>query len=595
MTPRNEFPRPDFERNHWLSLNGEWDFAFDDLNQGLKDKWYQYPNFPLKITVPFAFQSEASGIHDLKFHDYVWYKRDFTLPKEGYGKHTVLHVGACDYYSEVYINGEKACSHEGGNTSFQCDITHFLHEGNNRIVLYVFDPSTDEFIPRGKQYWKEQHESIWYPRTTGLWQPIWLEFVNQYHIESLRLTPNIDLGNVFAQVSVNLEKSLILETLITTSDGSVVIHQTNDICKSGSYTYDIFKKQIFKSNTHHHGLLWSPESPNLFNIILILKDENTIYDTIKSYFGMRKIHAKDGIIYLNNRPYYQKLILDQGYYPKGLLTALKDEDFIQDIELAKSMGFNGCRKHQVVSDPRFLYHADRLGFIVWGEMANAANYSQEYVRRITTEWIDVINRDYNHPSIVAWVPLNESWGVPMINTDLYQQAHSIQLYQLTKSLDQTRLVASNDGWEQTVTDFCGVHNYAHGNEHELEKQQHFALSLKTKEGMIHSLPAGRNIYAEGYHYANEPILLTEFGGIAYSKSTGWGYTEVKSGEELLQQYERMIEAIKASNCIRGYCYTQLTDVFQEQNGLLTFDRKPKVDIDKIRKMNEFKPNAFRKI
>jgi len=332
----------------------------------------------------------------------------------------------------------------------------------------------------------------------------------------------------------------------------------------------------------------------LFNVILTLKDDYRIYDTVMTYFGMRKIHAKNGIIYLNNRPYYQKLVLDQGYYPQGLLTALKDEDFIKDIELAKSMGFNGCRKHQVVSDPRFLYHADRLGFLVWGEMANAANYSCDYVRRITTEWIDVINRDYNHPSIVAWVPLNESWGVPMINHDLFQQAHSIQMYQLTKSLDQTRLVASNDGWEQTITDFCGIHNYAHGNPHEIEKQKFFDLTLKTKEGMIHSLPAGRNIYAEGYQYLGEPILLTEFGGIAYSKSTGWGYTEVKSDEELLSQYERLIKAIKESSCIRGYCYTQLTDVFQEQNGLLTFDRIPKVDVDKIRKINEFKPSVIRK-
>jgi beta-galactosidase/beta-glucuronidase len=594
MASRTEYPRPDFERESWQSLNGLWQFAFDDKGVGVKERWYDHPNFNQTIEVPFCFQSEASGIHDLSFHDHIWYYQHFILSSEQLKKRVVLHIGASDYETEIYVNGQKVMTHIGGHSSFHCDITDFLNDSSVDLVLHVYDPSTDEFIPRGKQYWKEQHESIWYPRTSGLWQPIWLEFVHEAHIDKFRLTPDIDKGILHADIFVSVEKDLSLEMIITGMDNQLINRQEMTINSHSTFHIDIFKRKVFKHNIHQFGQVWSPENPYLFNIKWVLRDGDLILDVVKSYFGMRKIHQKDGIIYLNNRPYYQKLVLDQGYYPKGLLTALNDEDFVLDITLAKQMGFNGCRKHQVVADPRFLYHADRLGFLVWGEMANAANYSCDYVKKIENEWIEVIKRDYNHPCIVAWVPLNESWGVPMINTDLQQQAHSLSLYHLTKSLDQTRLVASNDGWEMTLTDFCGIHNYAHGTEHEMKKQNEFAKTLKTRESMIQSMPAGRNIYAQGFQDRGEPILLTEFGGISLNTHEGWGYTEVSNSEDLLKQYQRIIDAIQNSECIRGFCYTQLTDVFQEQNGLLTFNRIPKVDVNAIKRINDFKPLTIKK-
>lgn len=294
------------------------------------------------------------------------------------------------------------------------------------------------------------------------------------------------------------------------------------------------------------------------------------------------------MVYLNNRPYYQKLVLDQGYWPNALITAPSDEDFKRDIELAKAMGFNGCRKHQKVEDKRFLYWADKLGYLVWGEMANSAEYSEEYVRRINKEWVDIVNRDYNHPSIVAWVPLNESWGIKDVGRDKKQQSHSASMYYLTHSLDSTRLVISNDGWELTKTDICAVHNYNHGHHSEVDKYEYFKKSLSTKEEVLKSQPAGRTIYSNGYKNEGEPIILTEFGGIAYDKSNpnGWGYTVASSEEEFIDDYKRIIDAVYASDIIYGMCYTQLTDVEQEVNGLLTYDRKEKVNLEKIKEIND---------
>lgn len=294
------------------------------------------------------------------------------------------------------------------------------------------------------------------------------------------------------------------------------------------------------------------------------------------------------MVYLNNRPYYQKLVLDQGYWPEGLLTAPTDEDFKKDIELTKEMGFNGCRKHQKVEDPRFLYWADKLGFLVWGECAASPYYSETAAARLTKEWVEIVERDYNHPSIVTWVPVNESWGVPTIRTNKQQQNHSLALYHLIHSLDATRLVISNDGWELTKTDICAIHNYNHGRKEETAKYEYYKESLATKDQMLKSQPAHRGIYANGFSHEGEPILLTEFGGIGFKvgEDAGWGYTSVKTEEEFVEDYRRIMEAVYASKILHGYCYTQLTDVEQEINGLLTYNREPKCDLKKIREIND---------
>lgn len=317
--------------------------------------------------------------------------------------------------------------------------------------------------------------------------------------------------------------------------------------------------------------------PQYYDLKVELLDPNgEVLDTVESYFGMRKIETRDGKVYLNDRPLYQRLVLDQGYFPGGLLTAPTDEDLRRDIELAKEMGFNGARKHQKIEDPRWLYWADTLGFLVWGEMANAYTYSPDYVRRIIAEWQEALCRDHNHPCIIAWVPMNESWGVSELATDPKQREHLLALYHLTRSLDSTRLVISNDGWEHALTDLCTIHNY-----HDVED---LAASYATSESGVAARPVNRPIYVPGYGYRGEPILITEFGGIAFSggRRTDWGYRTVADAGEFLERHEALIAALIHCEPVQGFCYTQLTDVEQEVNGLLTFDRTPKADLARIR-------------
>ncbi|WP_409271216.1 glycoside hydrolase family 2 protein [Neobacillus sp. SCS-31] len=591
MNYRPEYPRPQFVRKEWLNLNGEWDFAFDDENVGVREKWFNNGDaFNRKINVPFAYQSKLSGIHDSTFHDHVWYRRECSVPADWKGKRILLHFGAVDYRAWIYVNGQFARFHEGGHTPFSLDITDLLSWGAESIVVRVEDPSTDETIPRGKQFWVEKSDAIWYTRTTGIWQTVWLEPVGKASLSKLRVTPDIDHGDVIAEFEVDGDFTQKCVEIDISFKGERVARDTIDITEP--YTkraINLYNRKIFRTSFHHIGWNWSPESPNLFDVKLTLKDSGggTIYDEVESYFGMRKIHTENRMVYLNNKPYYQKLVLDQGYWPGGLLTAPSDEEFKKDIELAKEMGFNGCRKHQKVEDPRFLYWADRLGFLVWGECAAFPSYSEDAAARLTKEWIEIIERDYNHPSIVAWVPVNESWGVPFIKNNKQQQHHSLAMYHLIHSVDPTRLVISNDGWELTKTDICAIHNYNHGNNEETSKYEEFKESLSTKENLLNSKPALRGIYADGFEYHGEPILLTEFGGIAYKagEDSGWGYTSVKDEFEFVEDYRRVMEAVFASKALHGFCYTQLTDVEQEINGLLTYDRKPKCELSKIKEIN----------
>ncbi|PAE17721.1 glycoside hydrolase family 2 [Virgibacillus sp. 7505] len=587
---RTEYPRPQLQRKEWMNLNGEWEFAFDDRNAGLKERWFQAGHaFDRKINVPFAYQTELSGIGDTAFHDHVWYRRDFTVPENWSDKRVILHFGAVDYRAWIYINGQYAGFHEGGHVSFSLDITENLTWEKETVVVRVEDPSMDETIPRGKQFWQEQSEAIWYTRTTGIWQTVWLEPVDVTRISKLRMTPDIDRGDIIVEYDVTGEYVQKKVEIEISYKGERIAKDTIELIDAyNKRAINLYNQRIFRTNFHHIGWNWSPENPNLFDIRIILKDDNHVLDEIDSYFGMRKVHQENGMVYLNNKPYYQKLVLDQGYWPEGLLTAPSDEHLKRDIELALEMGFNGCRKHQKVEDPRFLYWADKLGFLVWGECAAFPSYSEEAAGRLSKEWIEIIERDYNHPSIVAWVPVNESWGVPFIKSNKQQQHHSLAMYHLIHSLDPTRLVISNDGWELTRSDICAIHNYNHGSNEEKAKYQLFKNSLATKESILHAQPALRGIYADGFEHEGEPILLTEFGGIGYKvgEDNGWGYTSVKNEKEFVEDYRRIMEAVYSSDILHGYCYTQLTDVEQEINGLLTYNREPKCDLKVIKEIND---------
>jgi beta-galactosidase/beta-glucuronidase len=589
--PRPEYPRPQFRRSEWVNLNGEWSFAFDDEDVGLARDWHSVSGeglraggsaFGRRITVPFCFQARLSGIGETAFHDVVWYAREFDSPLHDAGEERLLlHFGAVDYRADVWVNGTHVAQHEGGHTPFSADVTHALEE-RNVVVVRAEDPSRDVTIPRGKQYWKEESEGIFYTRTTGIWQTVWLEPLGRRRIDGLRLTPDVDAAALDVEVAIEgFAPGLTLRVAVEHGGEvlddrfglqSALVERRLPLLTRGEPPTTPYPRLWDKP------ALWSPEEPNLYDLRLELLDaRGETLDVVDSYFGMRKIEVRDGKVYLNDSAYYQRLVLDQGYFPDGVLTAPTDDALRRDIELAKEMGFNGARKHQKVEDPRWLYWADRLGFLVWGEMANAYQYSPEYVSRITAEWQDAVWRDYNHPCIVAWVPMNESWGVPGVDTDPRQIEHLLAMYRLTRSLDRSRPVVSNDGWEHALTDLCTIHDYRDADT--------LGRLYETAESAI-AQPERRPVYAPGYGYRGEPVLVTEFGGIAFTSADpgSWGYRTVSDAEELLERYGSLVAALLHSDVVQGFCYTQLTDVEQEINGLLTYDRRPKADLARIREI-----------
>lgn len=574
--PRPEYPRPQFERVVWMNLNGTWQFAFDDNNVGLKEHWFDAQHaFNRSIQVPFAFQSELSGIQETDFHDLVWYQRSFSLPADWPGKRVLLHFGAVDYRAWVWVNGIFAVYHQGGHTPFSAEISPLLQSGDNTITVRVEDVSADLSQPRGKQYWEKESKAIFYTRTTGIWQTVWLEPVADGYIKHMKIVSDIDTGEVRFEFTIDgtLAKDVQVETSITFDGQPVNVEQ-----RMADVQANIVRQTLALGSRFH---LWSPESPNLYDFVVRVSVNEEIRDEVRAYFGMRKISIEDGKVLLNNQPYYMKLVLDQGYNPRGVLTFPSDEDIRRDVELTKAMGLNGARKHQKVEEPRYLYWADHLGLLVWGEMANTYEYSEEAVARVASEWQEAVLRDYNHPCIVVWVPLNESWGVPALQSDTRQPQHLAALYHITRSLDPTRPVVSNDGWEHARTDLLTIHDYE-------GKKDVLTERYATLESTLNARPAKRDLYAPGYSYQGEPILVTEFGGIGYKKGTqeGWGYTNARDDEDFAQRYEAVISAMYESTLIQGYCYTQLTDVEQEINGLLTYDRQPKIDLDIIKRIND---------
>lgn len=566
--PREEYPRPQFVREGWTNLNGPWDFSFEE---GKYDR---------TILVPYACEAELSGIGETGFHDRVFYRRRFCLEELAENTRTLLHFGAVDYRCKVYLNGQHIGGHTGGHIGFTLDITHAVRAGENELQVDVWDEAADLSIPRGKQFWEEQSRSIFYTRTTGIWQTVWLETVHETHLEEVAITPDLDSTSVTFSYRTAGNPSACLKAEVSFKGQPVSSITLSPVRATGSFTLALDNEALGKWN-FQEDLSWSPEHPNLFDVRFTLSLDGWETDRVDSYFGVRKISIEDGRFLLNNRPYYQKLLLDQGYWPQSLLTAPDDEAFITDIRLSKEMGFNGVRKHQKIEDPRFLYHADRMGFLVWGEIAAAYVYSEDYVRRFTNEWMEEIRRDYNHPSIVAWTPLNESWGVPQIAHDRRQQQHSAAMVCLTKSLDATRPVISNDGWEHTCTDLLTVHDYASGYEE-------LCGRYRSIDSILSSQPAGRRLFAEGFAYAGQPVLVSEFGGISFccGEQQGWGYSSALNGEDFARRYQAVVGALLDSPTVCGFCYTQLTDVEQEINGLLTYDRKPKVKLEIIRAINE---------
>ena len=545
--PRPEYPRPSLRRRDWINLNGEWRFAFDQ------------PTFDRAILVPFAYQSALSGIGRPDLHDTVWYARRFVAPDADC---LLLHFGAVDYRATVFINDVEVGCHEGGHTPFSIDITSALRPGDNELVVRADDPATDRTIPRGKQFWGERPEGIFYTATTGIWQTVWLEPLSQLHITSLRLRPTLDQGSLDFEVATS---GPVAQVDLAISLRGRSVGGFGGVPGQGCVTLA-------------EVVPWAPESPVLYDVTARLLDEaGSELDRVESYFGLRTIEARDGHVHLNGEPYTQRLVLDQGYFPGGWYTAASDADLRRDIELAKAFGFNGARKHQKVEDPRWLYWADRLGFLVWAEMPNFHEHTVEAEQRLLHELTAAIERDRDHPSVVAWVPLNESFGFTRPLKDDVLATLLVRLYRLAHHLDGTRPVVSNDGWEHALTDLCTLHDY--GPPADL-RQRYRSLATALD-------PPGRPLppYLPGYQYRGEPVLVTEFGGVALRADAGWNYGRAASADELVRTYADMMSAL-LQGPVDGFCYTQLADIQQERNGLLSFDRRPKVEPSMIRPLTQ---------
>lgn len=569
--PRSEFPRPDFERENWLPLNGDWQFSIDS------------PTFDRVIRVPFACETRLSGIEERGFHDRVYYRRTVELPERMREHNLLLHFGAVDYSCRVFVDGRLAVAHMGGQTPFSADITPLLRSKERFVIeVEVEDDPFDLEMPRGKQYWKEKPGGIFYDRTTGIWQSVWLEAVEPLYLKNCIITPLFDRRAVRFDYTLSEGTGCTLETVITLDRREVVRLSHNAFGQTGSFAIPLDSPDTLKQCDFFEELCWTPERPRLFDVLFTVKREGETLDRVRSYFGMRKVSVEDGIFLLNNRPYYQKLVLDQGYWPDSLLTAPDDEAFIRDIQLIKQMGFNGVRKHQKVEDPRFLYHADRMGLLVWGEIGSAYVYSPNAACRLYREWQEAVLRDINHPCIVAWTPLNESWGVPAIHTDPAQQAHCQALYHLTRSLDPTRPVICNDGWEHTGGDLLTLHDYT-------ADAELLAARYRDMEQILKLHPGKHSLYARGFSYRGEPVLVSEYGGIKYAAGpaadNAWGYCEAADAKAFEDKYRALTSALLNAPDVQGYCYTQLTDVGTETNGLLTQTREAKIPLETIRRIN----------
>ncbi len=583
IVPRPEYPRPQFERSNWTNLNGTWEFAFDDANVGVDENWQDAESFPERILVPFPYQCEMSGINDKGIHEVVWYARKVDFQPDWNGQDVLLHFGAVDYETTVFVNGQRVGGNRGGHVPFSFDIAPYLQQGKNRIVLRVEDKQ-DKTQPRGKQSSTGRPESIDYYCTTGIWQTVWLEPVPQVRIESFRMTPVLDEDALKLRVYLHAPAhAWTLEAEVW--DGDEKISEVRKDISHG--TCRLFLKV---PNAKH----WSPDSPHLYDIRFRLLQNGELLDEVKSYMGMRSVSLRNGEFLLNGKPTYLKMVLDQGYWPESYLAAPSDDALRADVEITKRLGFNGSRKHQKVEDPRWLYWCDKLGLMVWGEMANAREWSPQAEDAFLSEWGRAVQRDFNSPSVVAWVPLNESWGVPLINKGhAGQYAFVERAVRTTRYFDPYRPVIDNDGWDHTdVTDICTIHDYTATGAEIREKYEETAkggpLPRQTWFG-------GGLTFCEGSSYHGQPVMLTEVGGFLirpfWLPKDQWdglyeAYGSVNDSDELLAKYRDLLQAIADLPFCSGFCYTQLTDVEQEINGLLTYDRKPKVPVDEICKINQ---------
>ena len=556
---REKYPRPDFIREDWQSLDGIWEFSFEK------------PVFDRKIVVPFCYQSQRSGIYDTTDYDTVWYRRSFTADGEKLkSRRLLLHFGAVDEEAQVWVNGKKAGTHQGGYIPFTLDVTDLVHDGENTLMVQATDRKNAD-KPRGKQTWTGSPFACWYTPVTGIWQSVWTEYAGTNPVCRVKITPNVQGRTARCECFLDFPKETRVTVRMEQKKDEIFLGQQEILCRDGYGRADFSFPCL---GTMGQKLLWSPEFPNLIDVTVEAEGGDRVF----CYFGMREIRAERGRFLLNGADLFQRLVLDQGYWPDTLLTPPDGEALKRDIELTKAMGFNGVRKHQKIEDPRYYYWADKLGLLVWGELPSAYEFRDTAMKNSACELAGFVERDYNHPCIITWVPINESWGVENIVVGEQEQAYCRALLWMLKALDETRLVSANDGWEQiSETDICAVHDYALFE----STQDKYDDMEKAMAGAVQ----GRMLFAKGNRWTGQPVMMTEYGGIAFvdDKEENWGYFDkVKGQKEFLNRLEPINRFLIRSGKFAGFCYTQLTDVMQETNGLLTPERKPKVPLEKLK-------------
>ena len=552
--PRPEHPQPQMERSAWRSLNGAWQFAFDFGRSGLDRHFERRDALDTTITVPFCPESVLSGVHYTDFIPAVWYARAFTLTPEELSGRVLLHFGAVDYEAHVFVNGEPAGTHRGGYTSFCFDITDLCRAGENRLSVYAEDDNRSGKQPHGKQCESFDSQGCDYTRTTGIWQTVWLEFVPETYIQSVQYYSNITEGTLLVQAKLCGAGTFMVQASF----------EGRPCGEASTRAENGFAAVTLPLSELH---LWDVGQGNLYDLTLTFGS-----DSVKSYAGMREVRIEGRRVLLNGRPVFQRLVLDQGFYPDGIYTAPDESALVRDIELSLAAGFNGARLHQKVFEPRFLYHCDRLGYLAWGEMANwGLDYSDPAaLEAFLGEWLDAVGRDFNHPSIVGWCPFNETW-----DREGRRQLDSLlaMVYRVTKQLDPTRPCIDTSGNFHVVTDIYDVHDYE-------QDPASFAAHYEAFRtgGAFYDAQAARQQYD-----GKKPMFVSEYGGIKWNPQgdveKAWGYGDGPATEEaFIERYRGLTEALLSNPNMFGFCYTQLYDVEQETNGLYTYSREPKFDM-----------------
>lgn len=574
MIPRNEHPNPQFERAAWINLNGEWEFETDSGVSGIERKLYQKEHLDGKIVVPFCPESKLSGIGDRDFKNCVWYRRDIEIPSEWKNGRVLLHFGAVDHTSHIYLNSKKVGSHIGGYSSFTVEITNALNDGVNSLCVCAIDDDRSPMYGHGKQSRQYDSHGCYYTRVTGIWQTVWLEYVPTSYIKSFKLIPDVDNCALSLSAQFCGKGTLVAEASYEGKQvGKLTLNASVGGYVSGSMKLD---------ELH----LWEVGNGRLYDLKLTFGE-----DTVSSYFGMRSL-AFDGYKFLlNGKSVYQRLVLDQGFYPDGVYTAPSDEALKNDIQISLDAGFNGARLHEKVFEPRFLYHCDRMGYMVWGEYGNwGMDYSDaNVIPPFTYEWAEVLERDFNHPAIVGWCPLNETWDYQKKRRQNDEVLRSI--YRFTKTADPSRPCIDTSGNYHVETDIFDLHDY-------IQDPVDFAsqYTLETPDEMLPVYTKkheGAMKHQKGKYISGQPMFISEYGGIKWDVNSGnsaaWGYGNAPTTEqEFISRYKGLTDTLLDCPYMFGFCYTQLYDVEQEVNGLYTYDRKPKFDMSIFHQINSRK-------